>query len=209
MRRTTLGSGSMLMLLIVGPLTAQFSQLTMTDDGKQIYFTSSLLLKSSPGQGGISQGRLYRLAADGVSVAAERGNMAPPSAFMTEIGLEYPQVSGDCSVVAFTFVNVCPGSTQSGECLPVDVEGAVRGKQSLDLGRGTVQLSRNGRWALLTTPCCSSQTSTLIDLSTGERTPVPSPAFGSVLTSVASDGTVLVEQRDKDNYQTFGLWKQG
>lgn len=199
------------MLLTARPLTAQFSQLTMTDDGRQIYFTSPLLLKSSPGQGGISERRLYRLAPDGVSVAAERGVLAPASVLIEETGLEYPQVSGDGSLVAFTYVNVCPGApqTSSGKCQPVDREGIVRGKQNLDLGRGSVQLSRNGRWALLTTPCCERQTSTLIDLSTAERTSVPNPASEARFSSIASDGTILVEQRDKDNYPTYGLWKQG
>src|SRR5689334_13748788 len=61
MPRIVLVNGSLLMLFIAGPLTAQFSQLTMTDDGQQIYFISPLLLKSNPGRGGISEGRLYRV----------------------------------------------------------------------------------------------------------------------------------------------------
>ena len=55
MRGGMLGSGGTLMLFIVGPLTAQFSQLTMTDNGEQIYFTSPLLLKPSPGNGGVGR----------------------------------------------------------------------------------------------------------------------------------------------------------
>src|SRR5437588_12985086 len=107
--RYALGSSGMLMLLTVGPLTAQFSQLTMTDDGAQVYFTSPLLLKSTPGQGGIGEGRLYRLTKDGASLVAERGKLAAPSVFTAETGLEFPQVSSDGSLVASTLVNVCTG----------------------------------------------------------------------------------------------------
>ncbi len=206
MSRLILGSGAMLMVLTVGPLTTQFSQLTMTDDGQQIYFTSPLLLKSNPGQGGIGEGRLYRLTKDGVSLAAERGKRAAPSVFSTEIGLEYPQVSGDGSVLAFTLVNVC--SATDSACSSVDLLASIEGNQPLDLGRGVAQISRNGKWALLTTPGHDAPSSVLFDLSTGERTSVPNPVFQS-LSCVASDGTILIEQRDNENNARYGLWKHG
>ena len=37
---------SMLMLLVAGPVSGQFSEVTATDDG-QVYFTSTLILRSS------------------------------------------------------------------------------------------------------------------------------------------------------------------
>ena len=58
-------------------------------------------------------------------------------------------------------------------------------------------------------PCCSSQTSTLIDLTTGERTAVANTPVASGLPAVASDGAVLFDQRNNDIYPRFGIWKQG
>jgi uncharacterized protein (TIGR03437 family) len=200
----------MLLLLAAIPAFAQFSQLAATDDGKQLYFASQLLLKGSTESLAPAEARLYRWGADGVSLFAERGALAPRNAFTGGDGVSDPQVSGDGSVVGFTFNDICPSS---GDCdQPINQEGEIRGTVTQDLGPGVLQLSRNGQWALLTVtnndPTVEEfQSSTLIDLTTGRQTSVPPPGFSvsfEAFHTVASNGTLLIEQNN-----ILGLWKQG
>jgi uncharacterized protein (TIGR03437 family) len=204
---------SMLMLLLAIPAFAQFSQLAVTDDGTQVYFTSQLLLRGA-GQNQTPLGpeaRLYRFGPDGVTLFAERGALASQHASGSDAGVSGPQVSGDGSVVSFTFTYVCLTDPQ---CISAVSEGEIRGSQTLDLGEGSVQLSRNGQWALLTktvnnstlgTPQPPTYVSTLINLATGERTDAPPPPPFLGPRTVSSDGTLLV----RPSGQGWGLWKQG
>lgn len=191
--------GGTLLLAMVLPAWGQFSQLAATDDGKQIYFTSQLLLKGATPAAAFPETRIYRFGADGVTLFAERGTLASKNSFSSGDGASNPQISGDGTVVGYTLNDVClPGS----EC--VQSEGQVRGASLQDLGPGSLQMSRNGRWALLTT----TQSTVRIDLSTGQRTVVPAPGrnyYGpSAAHNIASDGTVLGQQDG-----VMGLWKQG
>jgi uncharacterized protein (TIGR03437 family) len=204
--------GGMLLFAAAIPALAQFSQLAATDDGKQLYFISQLLLKGAAESG--VETRLYRYGSDGVTLFAERGSLAPQNASSSSDGVSNPQVSGDGSAIGFTLNDICPSS--SGCTQPVSAEGELRGKTTQDLGPGALQLSRNGRWALLTvtnyaTPGAAAAitlSSTLIDLSTGQRTTVPSPGLNVTsepgYRAVASDGTLLAQQNN-----AVGLWKQG
>jgi uncharacterized protein (TIGR03437 family) len=205
--------GGMLLLAAAIPACAQSSQLAATDDGKQLYFTSQALLKGATQTLPWAESRLYRYGTDGVTLFAERGSLAPQHSGGSSDGASGPQVSGDGSVVGFTLQDICPTSSDCTQ--PVPAEAELRGKTTQDLGPGVLQLSRNGRWALLTVtnfnftanPPTTTQSSLLIDLSTGQQTPVPSP--GSITSqpgnrTVASDGTLLVQQGTD-----VGLWKQG
>jgi uncharacterized protein (TIGR03437 family) len=205
--------GGMLLLAAAIPACAQFSQLAATDDGKQLYFTSQSLLKGAKQTLPWAESRLYRYGTDGVTLFAERGSLAPQHSGGSGDGASGPQVSGDGSVVGFTLQDICPTSSDCTQ--PVSAEAELRGKTTQDLGPGVLQLSRNGRWALLTVtnfnftanPPTTTQSSLLIDLGTGQQTPVPSPDSSISLQgghTVASDGTLLVKQ---DN--AVGLWKQG
>jgi hypothetical protein len=190
-----------LVLLAATPLFAQFSQLVATDDGKQVYFISPLILYSGTVTG--TQNRLYRIGPDGVFLVAEAppGVRSPFASFASSDGVSGPQVSGDGSLVGFTIDNFCPAPCSA--VIPAEAE--LQGARTMDLGPGTLQLSRNGRWALLTTLDLGSgaapgtYTYTLIDLTTGQRTNPP-PSFPSASRTLASDGTVLVQG---------GLWNQG
>jgi hypothetical protein len=204
----------MLLLLAAAPALAQFSQLAVTDDGTQVYFTSQLFLQgmteASTPLG--PEARLYLAAPTGVSLFAERGSLASLNMGGGDSGVSSPQVSSDGSLVAFTFNFVC---LTDPHCASPVSEGEIRGQQTLDLGPGSVQLSRNGHWALLTqtiitssgTPPTLSQTitSTLVDLTTGQRTQVP-PPFAFAPHTLASNGTVLVQSSAKGG---LSLWNQG
>jgi uncharacterized protein (TIGR03437 family) len=210
----------MLMLALAGPVSAQiagptaaaYTQLTATDDGQQIYFTSPLVLKSNSTSVTRPEGRLYRLGPDGVALVAERGSRA---AFpIGGQGIFRPQVSADGTTLAYTLLDVCATARANPaiQCTPFGRQAIVQGKEQLELGEGTVELSRNGRWALLSPVAnFTRQTATLVDFSTGRRTAVPAgPALGECPT-LASDGTILVEERSEQGAGThsFGLWKQG
>jgi hypothetical protein len=87
-----------------------------------------------------AQTRLYRIAADGVQLFAER----PPviatgstASFSNGDGIALPQVSDDGQTVAYT---VRGGGGSVAE---------IRGATTLHLGPGSVQISRNGKWAVL------------------------------------------------------------
>ena len=202
----------MFLLFLAIPARAQFAELAATDDGKQLFFTSQLILKGAE-PSSWPETRLYRFGSK-VDVFAERGSLAPEGTFGSGMGVTHPSVSGDGSVVGFTFNGVCRSTTN---CSEVVNRVEVRGRETLDLGPGVVQVSRNGRWAILTN---DSQplfdTSTLIDLSTGQRVAAPSPpsVFGqwSAFT-LASDGSLLVMKPDVGvggvPVSVYGLWKQG
>jgi uncharacterized protein (TIGR03437 family) len=185
-----------LLLLAVTPLSAQFSQFAATDDGSQVYFTSQLVLYSGSTLQN-TESRLYRIGADGVTLAP----LAPVSlsvaclgSISSSFGISGTQISGDGSLIGYTLQLPCGPNP----------EAELSGSQTADLGPGTLQLSRNGRWVLLTTVATSTPpapafTYTLIDLTNGQRTTVtPAPYFSS--RAIASDGSVLVQG---------GIWKQG
>jgi uncharacterized protein (TIGR03437 family) len=205
-----------MLLLAAAPALAQFSQLAVTDDGTQLYFTSQLLLQgmTTPSKPVAPEFRLYMAGGAGVSLFAERGSLASQRGATGDSGVAAPEVSGDGSLVAFTFNDIC----LTDPLCPAPVsEGEIRGQQTLDLGPGSVQLSRNGHWALLTqtiisvsgTPPNSTETttyaSTLIDLTTGQRTQVPSPPNLATHT-LASNGTMLVQNPASGR---LSVWNQG
>lgn len=200
-----LARGGMFLPLAAASLYAQFSQFTTTDDGKQVYFISPLTLHSNAGAPPAN--RLYRIGPEGVSLFAE----APPSfSFLlgSNSGIRGPQVSGDGSLIGFTIENFKSTCAPSTECSPVPAEAILRGAKTMDLGPGTLQLSRNGRWALITPtqffdPSTGSPianlSATLTDLTAGTSAAVPT-AFPYAARFVASDGSVLLPN---------GIWKQG
>ncbi len=197
-----------LLLLAATPLFAQFSQLVATDDGSQIYFISPLTLASNTSR--TAESGIYHIGPDGVFLVPE----PPPVAFYDPLSpprsiidpVSDPQVSGDGTLFGFTYRNICSGYAAATGCDQIPAEAELRGSQTADLGPGVLQLSRNGRWALVTNQVAISTplkgpayTATLIDLTTRQHTDVPQPLFPG--TSVlASDGTVMTGA---------GLWKQG
>jgi uncharacterized protein (TIGR03437 family) len=179
----------LLLLALAFPALAQFSELAATDDGSRLYFTTQLVLSDSvPTR---PQYRIYRLEPNSLTLFAARPEPTGPNiSFSNADGAHSPQVSGDGKVVGATFSS--PSEAQ------------LLAPQTVDLGPGNLQLSRNGRWALIVSDLSPNapQTATLMDLSTGQRTAVPPPPPG-VIRAVASDGTVLAQQNG------IGLWKAG
>ena len=82
-----------LLLAVAVPACGQFSQLAATDDGKQLYFTSQWLLKGTAAPTlPWAESRLYRYGPDGVTLFAERGNLAPRNSGGSSDGVFSPQV---------------------------------------------------------------------------------------------------------------------
>jgi uncharacterized protein (TIGR03437 family) len=195
--------GGWLLLALALPVRAQFAGLTATDDGSQIYFTSQLTLYNAAPTD--AESRLYRIGPEGVSLCAERGPIFSGALGFSSSGndgIAAPYVSGDGTFVGFTFLTYCPSPQNGVACDPTPAEAVVRGRLNLDLGPGYLQVSRNGRWALVSSVLVLGGDGALIDLSTNQRSTVPSPP-GTVSHAIASDGTVLVQQRGP------ALWKQG
>src|SRR6185437_1435660 len=170
------------LLLTSTPIWAQFSQLSATDDGQQLYFTSPLRI--DPQSATNPETRVFRSGPDGITLFAERGALIPSAIVSSNDGMTSPQVSGDGSVVAITGVDVCPGSAPCSQGSMQ--EGMLRGSANTDLGPGSLQISRNGRWAVLAPPRAAPaapgdplppppQTATLFDLQNNTSTPIPPP----------------------------------
>ena len=178
----------LVLILLSCPLFAQFSQFAATDDGRQIYFTSTLQLAGDPT--GVAGNRIFRVTGNGLEAFAGSGDSVSSGAYD-------PQVSGDGQTV---------GLTRNGN-------GELLGVGAAVLGPGTLTMSRNARWAVLTVssilpPPINSyiSQSTVINLATGERTILPqvngySQTFGP---GIASDGTVVMQGTSGS-----GLWRQG
>jgi uncharacterized protein (TIGR03437 family) len=205
-----------LLLALSCPVFAQFAQLTATDDGTRVYFTSTLLLKGVTSTTTWPEARLYQIGPAGLTLFAQRGALAPQNTNVSGEGASNPEVSGDGALIGFTFSNICPAGPTC--TTPVPSEAELRGTKTLDLGPGSLQLSRNGKWALVTsaqtidpqTHQMLPQTSTLINLATGERDALPGPPAGATRT-LASDGAVLVLEPAGSSGAAagLGLWKQG
>lgn len=185
---------SLFLLALAPPVHGQFSQLAATDDGKQLYFVSQLLLRGSHSDLPGPETRLYHSTSNGVSLFAERGALAPQFGSSSNDGVRFPQVTGDGSTIGFSFSDICDSSPDCSSV--IGDEAVLRGNQSRDLGPGILQLSRNGRWALVMSGLSSTENSVLVDLVTGQRSSVPPPpgyAWSSPgFRAVASDGTLLV-----------------
>src|SRR5271157_2869499 len=98
----------MLLFALAIRLSAQFTQLAATDDGKYLYFVSELLLRGRIQNLLWPETRLYRFGPDGVTLFAQRGRLAPQSSGGSGDGVSDPQVSGDGSLIGFTLYDICP-----------------------------------------------------------------------------------------------------
>jgi uncharacterized protein (TIGR03437 family) len=180
---------SLLLIFLFWPLYAQFSQFSATDDGRRVYFTSTLqLADDSPGFG---ESRIFVLDENGVALFAASGR---PS-LQTSSGASAPQVSSDGKTVGLTRDGI----------------GELVGAGATVLGPGVLAMSRNARWAALTvtsqapppTNALNIQ-STVINLATGERTGFSFPQGTSGISMIASNGTAVVPSPSGPS-----LWRQG
>lgn len=190
-----------LLFICAVPAFAQFSELAVTDDGTQLYFSSALKLIGGASNGRFPEARIYRWTSGGVQLVAERGTLAPTSSFGSGDGAVSPQVTGDGLLFGFTLQNICAiPETPTAPCTSTITRAELRGWAETSLGEGTLQLSRNGQWALVISPSSPRGTpsSTLVNLETGQRTSVPPSPIQA--RAIASDGSVLVQT---------GIWRAG
>jgi uncharacterized protein (TIGR03437 family) len=192
-----------LLLIFAGPGWSQFTELATTDDAQHLYFTSQLRLSANAAA--TPEYRVFHFGPAGAELFAERSPMPPPNNMATitsgsgdRDGVDGPQVSGDGSLIGVTSHYDCSSGSS---CTPA--EGLLRGARVADLGPGNLQLSRNGRWAVLTQYVFQSDIGTLIDLQTNQSVSIPSPL------SVASNGDVLVRQTSPSGGVAVGIWRQG
>ncbi len=168
------------LLLLVAALTAsaQRHSLASTDDGRQLYFAANALI--------------YRITDAGVEVFAEIPPNLPgyhdPN---IQPALYMPFVSGDGRLVGYNSDAYCP---QFYACQPGPyTTGELRGSISKTLGQGTLSVSHNGRWALLTARDYGSiypgPNSFLTDLESGKQTLVPYQVWAPVW--IADDGSIV------------------
>ena len=189
------------------PGWAQFTELAATDDGQDLYFSSPLRIE--PATATVPESRVFHAGPNGVQLFAERGTLAPNNGSSSSDGIGQAQATGDGSLIGVTAHNICPGG---GPCsTPAQAEGLLRGSKNADLGPGALQLSRNGRWAVLTETVLPvppspgtgpSVTATLIDLQTNQTTTIPPPLANYGV--LASNGAALVTENGAP-----GIWKQG
>ena len=125
----------------------QFGELATTDDGAQLYFTSTLKLAGMAADRG--EYRLYRVAEDGISLFAERGDLAPANSFSSSDGARAPQVSSDGRIVGFTLTGICEAADG---CIAPMNRAELRGVHAGVLGEGSLVMSKNAKWALLLPP---------------------------------------------------------
>lgn len=218
------GHTSLLMLLLPFPVSAQFAELAASDDGKVLYFTSQMLFRGEQSPLGWPEYRLYRFGPEGLTLFAERGPLASDSTFSSNTGVTNVSTTSDGSLVGLTFNQICLNADSS--CIATTNEAELLGRQSLDVGEGTLQLSRNGRFPLRTSTEAdqanlpnSIVTITLIDLTNGVRTVVSKvsqsyPSLDLLVGAgnrIASDGTVLIFQATGTSKFVISasLWKQG
>ena len=169
---------------------AQFPSLAPTDDGKQLYFSTTLRL---PGETPGSDSRIFRYSDAGLELfAAQPPDLPGYHDAYIQPAFYMPFVSDDGRTVAYTGDAYCPPFYA---CLAGPyATGVVRGRNAGSPGEGTLSVSHNGRWATLTARNYSGghsgPNSYFMDLVTGDRTLVPYQLFPPV--SIADDGSTAV-----------------
>ena len=189
-------------LLLMGFLSvlcalAQFTEIAASDDGSQIYVTTTFVIDGVVNSGPLQAERIFQVSTGHASLFAQLDATTLPFA---EAG--GPQVSGDGTAVGYTVNNFCTAAP----CGNQNVESFLA--PSKDIGPGALQLSRNGQWALMVVPNNTAGGppgtvtppggATLLNLQTSATASVPLPPDGS--RAVASNGSVLTPT---------GVWKAG
>jgi len=162
----------LLCLLGAVALQAQYLDLSTTADGSIVYFSTTL---SRAGTDDPTQGRIYSIDASGLSLVESRRREDPTGqpAVTNYYSLSAPEVSQDGRLLAIAGHRDC---TSGRNCVGVTTtQTTIRGLAltGLDL-RAPVHFSPNGRYALVEREQnLSAQPAALIDLATGDRTPLP------------------------------------
>ncbi len=168
---------------------AQPSSLATTDDGRQLYFASD--------------SKIFRITESGLELfAALPADLPGYHDPNIQPRVYLPMVTGDGAVVGFTSDAYCP---PFGACLAgAYTTGQLKGRMAGSPGQGTLSLSRNGKWAVLTARDYGSiypwPNSQLIDLENGTAIWIPFPVYPPVV--VAADGAIA-----QPNHYGGAVWK--
>jgi uncharacterized protein (TIGR03437 family) len=193
-------------LLLMGFLSvfcalAEFTEIAASDDGGQIYVTTTFVIDGVVNTTPLPPPeRVFQVGTGQATLLVQ-----PDTTTMPLAQASTPQVSGDGSVVGYTMNLICAAAMP---CGAQNVESFLKSPTAKDLGPGALQLSRNGQWALMVVPndlaggppgsVNPPGYATLMNLQTGQTASVPLPPDGS--RAIASDGSVLTPT---------GVWKAG
>ncbi len=173
-------------------LSGQYYHLATPADGSVVYFDTDY---PRTGTTDARQGRIYTVDASGLQVFAERQREEFPGnpVYTNYYQLSSPAVSGDGTTRAFRGVRRCIGRACGGPAPLDEVTMQRPGLPDLHAVGGDVQLSSNGRYALLSASHGLTWAGGLIDLGTGVVQPFsfhPLRPF-TPGRQIADDGTVV------------------
>jgi hypothetical protein len=159
-------------LIATLPLCGQFSDLAPTDDGYQVYFATTLRLKTESSLRLPSTAAIYRISGTDVQ------RFTDPPQFIAAPTRPYhsnPNVSGGGEVMSYTTFVPCRGSG----CLsqPTTTTSTVfESGVSRRLLNGLVQISRDGRYVVnagvWSSPLATSDFRQITDLRTNSAAPI-------------------------------------
>jgi uncharacterized protein (TIGR03437 family) len=168
----------LLLLAFASAASGQFEQLATTDDGAQLVFVTHLRLRGSDES---AQAKIIRYAGglfETVQTPYSTLGAVTGNWFVTR-----PLVSGDGSLIAMTVNAVCVPCRFGGP----GPRSAIIGRGEERIFTGTLDMSRNGRYAIAG--------NIRIDLETGESKSIPQ-GFAHGPGGIAWDGTVLLQATD-------------
>ena len=189
---------------VVLGLRGQFTGLATPADGSRVYFASPLRLK---GTGQPAHGKLFVADTTGVRLVRSRERVEPePFNPIGGWGLtnahsyRSAEVSSDGRVVAADLLRVCLGGCRA--AINRQASSVLGATPAQDADReGSLQLSRNGRYALRSFGFYPLSTGlSVIDLQTGAERRIPplnerlAPPPGR---AIADDGSVLLASEDR------------
>jgi uncharacterized protein (TIGR03437 family) len=175
-------------------LEAQLTGLDTTDDGGQLYFSSSLQLKGSDEFG---SPKIFRYVGQFELFRQLKSEERFPGDGKTNLyQLTDPEVTGDGRIVAYTGTGTCVGGSR---CLDfVSQAGSIVGADvpAEALFNGTIRMAKDGKYALMLggnsfVPTVAG--TRLVDVATGVVTPLPEyAAVGDARQALADDGVILL-----------------
>ena len=176
------------------PVSAQLQDLATTDDGRTLYFSSTLRLKGSTEY---SNARIFRFANgkyDLIAQVVPTVTLSDGSTF--HFAFRLPNVSGDGGILAFDGTASCSGGPLCQGAFTA--RGFITGSQlpPVMTSYGSLRVSHNGRYTIRfggTQSGISPGPVDLYDSQTGQLTLVRgSNVIGDGRQSVADDGTVVI-----------------
>src|SRR5262249_37537200 len=163
---------------LTGQTHAQITGIATTNDGSVLYFATPFNLAGSPGS---PSTKIYTYDSSGVRLYADQFPDAK-SGISSK-----PWVSGDGSVVAYGGVFYLDQCGIKPCHIATYLTAVQTGSAEPVILNGSAIISANARFAVM------YPGPVLLDLTTGAQTPIPrQSAYGDLLLSVASDGTVLL-----------------